>query len=566
MKMRRLLILIAACAVALALAGCGGSSGSSDLIVKEDDDNDDDGRDNNEDDGGGQISGNFFYKGGFLVNENIHPLQDNIDPVGGKSPDIFPATVGSNCPAGTQNTGETVTLFADGAFFEGGGYNPVFPVCLISSDFGAANEPAGGYVLTNGYVYLLKGSVLIGNGAQEDTTPSEAADVTVTIKPGVQIYAVAQTKSTLRVTRGSTLNIMGTKDKPVLFASVAATPGGNIVGDPTNLTGRGLWGGLVIDGYAPTNSVADTGEVPNEIVSEAAPGGAENRYFGGSNPDDSSGTIKYVIIGESGFTFAPDREVQGLTLEAVGSGTTIHHVQIFGSEDDGIEFFGGTVDVSYVVINGQDDDALDFDAGYRGTIQYAIVVQGKGEGENTVEGDNAGPGPDAKPITRPTIANALFLGWGDNSSQGMELRRGFGPTFANVVLADRAVVPGLPDTAVFDDGCFLLNDEVDKAMEARNVAYFCANGTDVGKASNKLFGVWSSGQYDENGDGIGDGTTTYAAFKDPGLTVDPDTYAVSTSVSPVNVATPVADDYMGAVDPNDPTPWWQGWTVQIANQ
>lgn len=564
--MQRLLTLAAILILALMLTGAG-CDDDSDLVIQGG------GGDGGTDDGGtgGGITGAFFDQGGFLLNENLHPLQDNIDPVGGASSDIFPATPvadQTSCPAGTVDpdpaTIQSVTLFAADSFFSGGGLNPVFPVCVINGDFDDVNEPAGGYRLTNDHVYLLTTSALIGNGGIEDTAPAAAPDVTLAIESGVQIYALEGTRSSLRVTRGSTLNIEGTAEQPVLMAAVEATAGGTITGDPTNLTGRGDWGGLVIDGYAPTNSDSDTGAVPNEIVSEAAPVGAGNVFFGGDDPTDSSGTITYVIIGESGFTFAPDLEVQGLTIEAVGLGTTINHVQVFGSEDDGIEWFGGTVDVGQIVINGQDDDGLDMDSGYTGTVFQAIVQQGKGEGDNTVEADNAGPGPDAEPIARPIIANATLLGWGDSESEGMLLRRGFGGDFENVVLADRAVVGNVPAEAVFVLGCFLNTEEVDEELEALGIAYFCANGAAVDVPEN-LFAVWSAGQFDEDGDGVGDGPVTFTATEDAALTVDPATYVVTTSAVPDSTVS-VAENYFGAVDPNAATPFWQGWTVHIANQ
>ena len=38
-----------------------------------------------------------------------------------------------------------------------------------------------------------------------------------------------------------------------------------------------------------------------------------------------------------------DNEINGLTLGGVGTGTTITNVEVIGNQDDGIEFFGGTV-------------------------------------------------------------------------------------------------------------------------------------------------------------------------------------------------------------------------------
>ncbi|MFB6259502.1 MAG: hypothetical protein ABEJ96_02335, partial [Thiohalorhabdaceae bacterium] len=158
------------------------------------------------------------------------------------------------------------------------------------------------------------------------------------------------------------------------------------------------------------NAVTNDGEV----LTEAAPQGAD-RYFGwasgSSNADnaDSSGTLQHVIIGESGTTFQTDEEVQGLTLEAVGSGTTINYLQVLGSNDDGIEWFGGQVDASHIVINGQNDDGLDMDLGYQGNVQFALVRFASDQGNRGIESDN-NSSFGAQPYSMPNLANVTILG------------------------------------------------------------------------------------------------------------------------------------------------------------
>jgi len=65
-----------------------------------------------------------------------------------------------------------------------------------------------------------------------------------------------------------------------------------------------------------------------------------------------------------------------LTLGGVGSGTSISNIEIVANLDDGIEFFGGTVNVSNVLIGFQGDDGLDVDQNYAGTISNFIVING----------------------------------------------------------------------------------------------------------------------------------------------------------------------------------------------
>jgi hypothetical protein len=541
------------------------------------------GGDNGGDNGGnnGGVAGAFFDEGGFLLNQNIHPLQDNLDPTGGASPTIMPASTAS-CPMGTTDTGTTVVMFDDGAFFEGGDFNPEFPVCALNDDLRADGGPTT-YTLTNDHVYLLTTAVIVGNGGEQDITAADAEDVTLEIESGTQIFGQAGQRASLRITRGSTINIMGTLDEPVMMTGVEATTT-SIIGDPTDLTGRGDWGGLVIDGYAPTN-ITDAGnggdannDVPNEGLSEAAPTGQTNVHFGGGDPDDSSGTITYVVIGESGVSFRPDAELQGLTLEGVGRGTTIENVQIFGSDDDGIEWFGGTVNVSNIVINGQDDDGLDIDQGYQGVIKNAIVRQGSLVGDTTSEADGNGSAFDRAPQTRPVLANVLLLGDGDDGSLGLNMREGYGADFENVVLADTSVVSTVTTGGAFALGCFFNDDEVDEDLNARGIAFFCANdSTDMGAVAGQanvmgnLYPTWANGDYDDNGpggagtgaDGMVDGQIVFNAMEDDTLTVDGNTYVVTTTMSPDGTVVE-ADAYMGAVNPTG-TPYWMNWTVHLAN-
>ena len=151
--------------------------------------------------------------------------------------------------------------------------------------------------------------------------------------------------------------------------------------------------------------------------------------------------MRYNVIAESGFAFRPDAEVQGLTLEAVGSGTTIEYLQVFGSEDDGVELFGGSVAMRWVVVNDVDDDSLDFDDGNTSVIRNAIIVQGVANGDNGIEADNAGPSDDAEPKTTPVIANLLVIGnTGKDNTAGYRPKDGFGGTLEHAVFVDGAFV------------------------------------------------------------------------------------------------------------------------------
>ncbi len=288
--------------------------------------------------------------------------------------------------------------------------------------------------------------------------------------------------------------------------------------------------------------------VPYEIASEAAPSTDTEVYFGGNDDTDSSGSVKYLVIAESGVAFRPDAELQGLTLEGVGSGTTISHVQVLGSEDDGIEWFGGTVNLDHLVINSPDDDGLDFDDGYRGTIQYAIVRMGDNDGDRGIEADNAGPSNTAEPLTAPKLVNITILGNQGKSSKttmGALFRRGFaGHIYRSAFVDDPNATQG------FEGGCFDVDDMLPAALALTDV---------VCNSSNELVADSDAYQTDFKA------SSNYDVSTNP-VNVDPTTLAITGAPIPAGSLPTGVDDnaYIGAVDPNSATPWWDGWTVHLA--
>ena len=166
---------------------------------------------------------------------------------------------------------------------------------------------------------------------------------------------------------------MGTAAEPIVFTSVAdnielgQTAGTNLTEDD-----RGLWGGLILLGNAPVSLDGDAAEAQIEGI----PASDTNGLYGGSDPADDSGTVQYVSIRHGGALIGEGNEINGLTLGGVGSGTTIDNVEIVGNVDDGIEFFGGTVNATNLLVWAQGDDGLDIDQAYSGTIDNAVVVQG----------------------------------------------------------------------------------------------------------------------------------------------------------------------------------------------
>lgn len=331
----------------------------------------------------------------------------------------------------------------------------------------------------------------------------------------------------------------------------------------TGLLCLSVMGLAACGGSGDSVSAAGATTVPNELQSEARPTSDLSAYFGGNDAVDDSGDIQYVLIGESGFAFNVDAEVQGLTLEGVGSGTTIDHIQIFGSEDDGVEWFGGTVNVSNLIVQDADDDGIDFDDGYTGTVKYGIIRMGDTDGDAGIEADNAGPSDDAEPVTRPELANLLIIGKAAKSpgGEGANLKLGFGGDLEHVVFVDDQYVTG--GAGGFDEAIFDLDNQVDSSLDARGVAYRTTSAGGLNNADSDTFEAsWASG--DPTDGGAAD-SLVYNVQEDTAMTVDADFRVTTTATLDTTVST--ADAFYGAVNPSATDfasgLWHQGWTVPI---
>jgi hypothetical protein len=242
--------------------------------------------------------------------------------------------------------------------------------------------------------YLLDGKVDIMDG------------VTVTIEPGTIIFgrggevsAGVPRRSALVVNRGARLIADGRADAPIVFTSDQP------VGDRAN----GDWGGLVIAGRASINAPG------GEAVLE---GGLGVPYGGGASPndDDDSGVYRYVRVEFSGIEFAPDNELNGITMGGVGRGTVMEYLQVSFNDDDSFEWFGGTVNGRYLISYGALDDDFDGDIGWRGNVQFGLIVRDPFLSDvstsNGFEQDNAPsePNPPQTPRSAPVFSNITVLG------------------------------------------------------------------------------------------------------------------------------------------------------------
>jgi hypothetical protein len=242
-----------------------------------------------------------------------------------------------------------------------------------------------------GKVYILAGRIAVTSGA------------TLTIQPGVIVKGQAGTganATALLIARGAKLNAIGTATQPIIFTSVAdEIMPGQIASPNMPTTLNGLWGGLLILGNAPISAAATSVQI------EGIPASDANGLYGGTDAADNSGTIRYVSIRHGGANIGDGNEINGLTLGGVGSGTTIDHIEVISNQDDGVEFFGGTVNVTDVLVWNAGDDAIDTDQAWAGSLSNFIVISGDAT-DHSLEID----GPEGALLAGHTVSNGSIKG------------------------------------------------------------------------------------------------------------------------------------------------------------
>ncbi len=299
--------------------------------------------------------------------------------------------------------------------------------------------------------YVLRTVVYVDNGA------------TLTIEPGTVVKGgtnsatliprqdIPNLVSALWVTRGAKLMAVGTAQKPIIF-----TYEGDDVNDandvPFNTSGQ--WGGVVLMGKATLNSAKDSaGNVATPIYDQfegtTGPGTNNANLFGGTNDTDNSGTMRYVSIRYPGNTFAPNSELNGLTLAALGNGTDISYVEILNSSDDAFEWWGGVVNTHHLVAAFCEDDDFDTDQGYRGTNQFWFGIKPMWAGSSDsrgmeTDGDLNQGASGEQPKSQWYVSNVTLIGRGQGDTGfgggvGWNSRDEAAPNVVNALFSDFAV-------------------------------------------------------------------------------------------------------------------------------
>lgn len=267
-------------------------------------------------------------------------------------------------------------------------------------------EITGSETWSNSNYYVLRGAVFVNEGA------------TLNIQAGTRVIGEAGSVGTLIVLRGGRLNAIGTREAPVVFTS----------DQPVGARARGDWGGLIINGRAPVNLEGGEGQ-----------GEANTGIYGGDDPNDDSGSLRYVRVEFAGVEFSPDNELNGIAFQGVGRGGSYEYIQVHMNRDDGLEWFGGTADIKYAVVSNAADDSFDWTFGWQGRAQFIAIHQRSDDADWGIEADNNEFNNDLLPRAHPQIYNMTICGDPD-TSEGREsvravlFRRGTAVTFRNFLI------------------------------------------------------------------------------------------------------------------------------------
>lgn len=483
---------------------------------------------------------------------------------------------------------------------------------------------------TSSNEYILTDIIYVRNNA------------TLTIAPGTIVRGEPKSSGgaydpgTLVVTREGQIDAVGTPNSPIIFTTAKVTdasadystdlnygaltfidsdpsgapldPGAGFSttsGDTTHLADeyRGLWGGVIILGNAPTNIMnvsgdkivktnkagrGDLDDVFEGFIEGLDPNDIGSNYgvYGGSNPNDSSGSLKYVSIRHGGTNIAADNEINGLTMGGVGFGTLIEYVEVYCNNDDGFEWFGGTVNSRYLISLYNNDDSFDIDEGFTGLGQFWFSLQiddglngdhgGEHDGTNgnfdnadlgSVNGHTiAGTGDKGFgiPVAYPTIYNATYVSAG-SGDQMLKFEDSFGCNYYNSVFVGAA-------------------NQMVNASGTDNDDRIAAGDCDF--VSNSIFyningntGALAAGDLSDNTDmqtilaangNLYDGTNPFATLTNSAVraNVDPRaTTAASAAITlePVTATYFITAGFAGAFNPSETNYWSDDWSVFSAN-
>lgn len=304
------------------------------------------------------------------------------------------------------------------------------------------------YTLKSSVQYNLTGQFIVAEGAK------------LSIPAGTRIIADAGgTNIYIAVLKGAQIDINGNAGDPVIMTSVNGEAGD--------------WGGLTICGKATTTAGVDaTAEVGGFV-------------YGGVVDNDSSGIIRYLQITGTGAQINSESQYNGISFYAVGSGTLVDNIAVINGADDGVEFFGGTVEVSNLYLENNDDDSIDWTEGWSGSVTNAYISHTVAGFSTVFEGDKDNGNPTFTNITAVSSVGGTAL----------QFKKQSGGTISGLSLSGYDVDLDMKDggavsNVIFDAGVTpaALTDPTDPTTLDKH--FFVLNGANVPATTTKADFPW----------------------------------------------------------------------------
>ena len=347
--------------------------------------------------------------------------------------------------------------------------------------------------------HILSGPVKIG----DDTTSP-----TLTIDAGTTLRGESG-KDSLNILRGAKILAKGTATNPIIMTS--ASDDGTLAADA-----QAQWGGLQIMGKA-TQNCTEAEKNADGICERSAEGfDAGAVKYGGNDDNDNSGELSYVVVKYAGYAFTSENELNGIAFYAVGDATKVNYIRVHNNKDDGIEFFGGTVNFKYAYLTGNQDDSFDYTNGWRGNAQWVIIDQNtpdpatasNNRPDNGMEFDSNGKANDATPRSNPTISNFLIIGNTEKHGELVHLRAGTSATLVNGIIVDKSDLGPcieIDDAATFNAA----GSTSSTTLRAASLMIDCGSNKYSGESGDDGFSTaaWATAQ------GITEGTNSLNGYK-----------------------------------------------------
>jgi len=400
-------------------------------------------------------------------------------------------------------------------------------------------------VLSANKVYLIRNYVRVMAGGSLE------------IPAGTIIKGEKATKAALIVEKGGKIKANGTASNPIIFTS----------DQPASSRNTGDWSGVIICGNSTVNTADGTAQYEGGAL------GAGVAAYGGNVPADNSGEFTYVRIEFAGIAIEKDKEINGLTLCGVGSGTTLHHVQVSYGGDDSFEFFGGTVNATHLIAYRGVDDDFDFDQGFTGKIQYGISIKDPNIADAAgtsrgIELENKGTVSNNL-YSRPVLSNFTFIGPGKDALSFHGAGIHFGQN-SRMVLSNSVIVGARGNAIEFNTDFPAAELKAGRSTLSNNLVF--GNTANYGLASVTAFAsVSEATSFAEAAGNVAVASVDASGYTSTSLTA-PNFILKSTSPALGKAkydgtdlsAGFVKETFIGAIGTSDWTTGWSNWSPKTA--